>query len=258
MQLRAELATLEAKLSQATQEAQRSAGSTDEQKAKLAAVQNENISKVTNLERQLADITRDSDQLKNQVQEAEDNYKGREEGMLQLREGCNMAAEELFMRQHDFKFEKMRTRGQLEESRRTIRTSILPASEMKGGDAGRAQEIQKQLTEEQTKNIQQSVLIKRHERQIKRDAEKVKAAEEARKTSAEQLQESAKENRRLQEESRKSGETKEKTNEVRERAHMTHEDQVTYWNESQKVISKLKGRLSEYQRLTTRAGAAKS
>lgn len=253
--LRCEVATLEAKLTQASQEAQRSSTSVEEQKAKLASSQNELAAKITTLERQVGDVTRERDDHQKKVQEAENNLATHGDSKKELQETLNMAAEELFQRQVEANRNMGDLKGRLEESRRTIRTSMLPAGAMlSGGDSGRAAELQKQLSEEQTKGIQQAVSIKRTERQLKRLEDKQTASEEQRKQAVDELRRLQEEYNKMKEDTRKHSQQLLKVNEVRERAHMTQEDLVMFKENSRIQLALLRGHLSEARRLNARPG----
>merc|ERR1719217_255117 len=212
--------------------------------------------KISALERQLNDSSRDAKLLDDAKQAAENKLLEQSDGGKQLNERLGMAAEELFTRQVEFALEKQRLSGALEESRRTLRNSLAVPTSTTAIDTVRITGLEQQLAEERRKSIEQAVALQRAERKCTQLEDANKRSEEHRSTAVANARDAERRSVALAEELRKSQLDRTKAdqqfNEVRERGAMSKAEIYTVKYNSTLETARMRGINQELRLMMTR------
>lgn len=171
------------------------------------------------------------------------------EGQRQMTERLAMAAEELSARQVSFTLERQRLSGALEESRRTLRSSLGVPNPGAAVDSARLQGLEQQLSEERRKAIEQAVALQRAERKAVQLEDKERRAEDQRADAVARARDAEKRVASLSEDLRKSkvkeGAETMSSAEAREQAAMAVAEMGTIKYDGQYEATRLRGALDE-------------
>mmetsp|Transcript_287 Transcript_287/g.970 ORF Transcript_287/g.970 Transcript_287/m.970 type:complete len:1128 (+) Transcript_287:69-3452(+) len=226
----------------------------DDHKASVAQQTTVHTARVASLERQLeseASVARAAGLAR---EAAENQLRRHEDERVSLRERAAMAEEELATRQVEFAIEIRKNKGALEESRRTLRSTLgapTPPAATATIDGAKVQSLEKTLGEERRKNIEQAVALQRAERKLAQLESSAKKNEDLRSTLAQQAREAERTVKTLTEDLRKSklaqATNEQASSEAREVAAMSGAELYTVRYEARYQLTKLRGELEEYK-----------
>ncbi|CAE8623715.1 unnamed protein product, partial [Polarella glacialis] len=149
----------------------------------------------------------------------------------------------------EFALEKQRLSGALEESRRTLRNCLGVPNPSAAVDSARVSSLEKQISEERSKTIENVVALQRTERRCVQLDDALKRAEEQRNIAVQQARLAEREqlvlNEGLRRASSKVGSTDQRSEEVRESAAMVLAEMSTVRYESKYEAARLRGALDE-------------
>lgn len=248
-QLRGEITTAEAKIRRLESEAQRTQQVVENGKVELAQVQAQMTAKIQKMEKEMEEHSKVAKQSQGAREAADAEISKHADSRRELNERLGMAAEELFTRQVTFALEKQRLSGALEESRRTLRSTLggpAPGAQM---DSVRVTGLQQQLAEERRKSIEQAVALQRAERKATSAEDSKKRAEDQRALAVQQAREAERKTVSLSEDLRKSQVklkvADEQQGEARERGLMSAAEMYTVRYEAKYESARLRGALEE-------------
>lgn len=259
--LRGDLATSEARLRRVEQESQRATAAVEEGRATLAETQATMTARITSLEQELAQNKKDAQTAASARELAQKDLQSQTDSHRQNAERLGMAAEELFTRQVEFALEKQRLSGALEESRRTLRNSLITPNPSTAIDTVRVQTLEKQLAEERRKSIEQAVALQRSDRKCTQLEDSNKRSEEHRQAAIQNSRDAERRCVTLAEDLRKAqlkqNLTDQKCEETRERASMGAAEIQTVKYLSKYECAKLRGHLEELRYMIKRTDGAR-
>jgi chromosome segregation ATPase len=255
-QLRGDLATAEARLRRLEQEAQRATTAVEDGKAAMAEQSATMNAKISALERQVTEFTKEAKTAQAAKEAAEGKLLDQSAGSKEQFERLGMASEELMTRQVLFALEKQRLSGALEESRRTLRNSLAVPTSTTAIDTVRITGLEQQLAEERRKSIEQAVALQRAERKCTQLEDANKRSEEHRSTAVANARDAERRTVSLSEELRKSQLDRTKAdqqfNEVRERGAMSKAEIYTVKYNSTLDTARMRGINQELRLMMTR------
>eukprot|EP00928_Gymnodinium_smaydae_P016722 TRINITY_DN16320_c0_g1_i1.p1 TRINITY_DN16320_c0_g1~~TRINITY_DN16320_c0_g1_i1.p1 ORF type:complete len:1135 (-),score=386.87 TRINITY_DN16320_c0_g1_i1:374-3778(-) len=259
--LRGDVATVEARLRRIEGEATRAQGAADEAKASLAQQQASLTAKISALERQLEQERRAASEHLSAKESAEKQVATNADGYKQLKERCAMAAEELSARQVKFTLDRQRLSGALEESRRTLRSTLGVPNPGAAVDSVRLHGLEQQLAEERRKAIEKVVALQRAERRVAQLEDAQRRNDSAHSDAASRARESERRLDTLTEELRraqvKQQASDQRALESREQALMAVAEMGTIRYESKYEAVRLRGALDELRYMIKMQKAAK-
>jgi hypothetical protein len=217
--------------------------------------------RITSLEQELAQNKKDAQIAASARESAQKDLQSQSDSHQQNAERLGMAAEELFTRQVEFALEKQRLSGALEESRRTLRNSLITPNPSTALDTVRVQNLEKQLAEERRKSIEQAVALQRSERKCTQLEASNTRSEEHRQAAIQNSRDAERRCVTLSEDLRKAQLkqtlTDQKCEENRERASMGAAEIQTVKYLSKYETAKLRGHLEELRYMIKRTDSAR-
>jgi len=247
--LRGEIATVEARLRLRENEVQDARTEKDDAKAQLAQQKAAMTAKIVSLQRELEDEATRAKAAASAREADKSEQNKQNDAKREYQERLGMAAEELSTRQVQFTLERQRLNGALEESRRTLRASLGVPNPGAAVDSVRLQGLEKQLSEERRKAIEQAVALQRAERKVTQLEDSNKRVEDQRTDSVSRARESESKLMKMTEDLRKSAAkqllTDQQVQEGREQAAMAVAEIATVRYESKYEVVRLRGALDE-------------